>query len=102
MTERDFSYWLQGFFELSTKPLSTNFTDDQRDCIRRHLELVDHTEKAPSKLCIWIWGALDGGASVDVVKARLAKHFQHVIDPQAPGDQGILNHIHGSDTLYRC
>lgn len=45
MTEREFCYWLQGYFELSG---STNgLTADQVECIRRHLQLVDAVQGKP-------------------------------------------------------
>jgi hypothetical protein len=38
MTDRDFCYWLRGYFELS--PALTPFTPEQMSCIQKHLDLV--------------------------------------------------------------
>lgn len=108
MSERDFCYWLMGFFELSLRATDsgpvygagTAFTDVQRTCIVRHLDLVD--EVAPSHFCSWIRGAIDAGAKPEIVYQRLAERFQHVIDKQTPGDQVMLNQTHGGDPTFRC
>lgn len=100
MSESDFCYWLQGFFELNGE-IPGDFTDDQRRCIVKHLDLVDYSNGRPSKICCWIRGAVAVGGSPGHVAAKLAEHFKHVIDPATPGDQGQMNAIHG-DTLMRC
>ena len=45
MTSRDFVYWLQGFFELSDEKV---LTEQQIDCIKKHLSLVFIHEIDPS------------------------------------------------------
>lgn len=108
MTERDFCYWLQGYFEL-TLPDAINLTGPRIDCIRRHIDLVRVTEPGkPSALCAWIDGALAGGGSTAeaAVRERLAQHFKHVIDPQHP-EPGKASAAHSGgghhgDVILRC
>ncbi len=45
MTSRDFCYWLQGFFELRGKD---EMSDEQVECVARHLALVFKHEIDPS------------------------------------------------------
>ena len=45
MQSRDFCYWLQGFFEISNK---SEFTPQQVNMIRNHLNLVFRHEIDPS------------------------------------------------------
>jgi hypothetical protein len=45
MTSRDFCYWLQGFFELEGV---TELSQEQSECIARHLALVFIHEIDPS------------------------------------------------------
>ena len=97
MTERDFAYWLQGYFEL-VPPDAIHLTGPRIDCIKRHMALVQVTEPArPSALCSWIEGALEvGGAeAVRAIRARLAQHFKHVIDPQHPAPSQADQAHHG-------
>jgi hypothetical protein len=47
MTSRDFCYWLQGFFEISTTT-HPELDVDQVECIRKHLALVFKHEIDPS------------------------------------------------------
>ena len=50
MKSRDFCYWLQGFFEITKlQPLQgEGLTQDQLDCIEKHLHLVFEHEIDPS------------------------------------------------------
>lgn len=55
MTSRDFCYWLQGHFELSTpptaagaEPVSVSLNPQQVDLIKRHLHMVFIHEIDPS------------------------------------------------------
>lgn len=81
MTSRDFAYWLQGFFEISTAdaPL-TSLRPDQVSMIQRHLALVFKHEIDPS---------IDGGKP-EVAAALQAVHDSPV-KPQPSRDQ-----------FYRC
>jgi hypothetical protein len=49
MTDRDFVYWLQGFFELS-KGDEYNLRKDQVKTINKHIELVEKGREADSFL----------------------------------------------------
>ena len=86
MTEKDFCYWLQGFFELSdSKELSLN--SKQVELIRKHLNLV-------------FFHAIDTSYTEDLPKEESEKI------------QEKLNEIHGKvqnlenrpdpNILYRC
>jgi len=49
MTSRDFCYWLQGFFEITSKDgVVAVMSREQADCIQRHLNLVFKHEIDPS------------------------------------------------------
>jgi len=101
MTERGFCYWLMGYFELSKHAdPNINFNKSQKECIIRHLNLVDEIEK--SQLCAWIRGSIESSGSSASIFKKLSDHFEHVIDKQYPGDQNKLNSIHNNNTLYRC
>lgn len=72
MTSRDFCYWLQGFFEITSMNLSRDgidLSEEQVDMIKDHLEMVFKHEIDPSM----------GDVS----------------------HQAKLNSLHG-DTSYRC
>ena len=45
MTSRDFTYWLQGFFEVSN---AETITKEQTEVIKKHLNLVFKHEIDPS------------------------------------------------------
>ena len=45
MTSRDFTYWLQGFFEVSN---AETMTKEQTEVVKRHLNLVFKHEIDPS------------------------------------------------------
>lgn len=47
MTERDFCYWLQGFFEIENP---TNITSEQVAMIKEHLQLVFNKVTGPNGL----------------------------------------------------
>ncbi|MHB8407879.1 MAG: hypothetical protein ACYDHY_07335 [Acidiferrobacterales bacterium] len=47
MTSRDFCYWLQGFFEISSSS-DKGVTAEQAEIIKRHLSLVFKHEIDPS------------------------------------------------------
>lgn len=107
MTEQDFCYWLQGYFELLPKDAPLPLTDRQATLIYKHLDLVRETEGTKkSEFCEWVRTALDiacrveGGdgraAVTDLIRERLADRFAHVIDPQYP-NQSTLNEIHAGN-----
>jgi hypothetical protein len=45
MTSRDFAYWLQGFFELTSEK---GMTGEQVETVKRHLNMVFKHEIDPS------------------------------------------------------
>jgi hypothetical protein len=91
MTDRDFAYWLQGFFELwDARGIDEYAIDDLSDArvsgvednpvtrlIQRHIDLVRTTESNPT-LC----AAVEG-----IIRATVAAVFHHVIDPQHPNQE---------------
>ncbi len=77
MTSRDFCYWLQGYFELSSAEGGLN--EEQADTIEKHLAMVFKHEIDPSM------------GSVDVQSALDAIH--EAGPPHPSGDK---------KTIYRC
>jgi hypothetical protein len=91
MTERDFAYWLQGFFEIGKEgEVWSDLTPEQIDCIKNHIALVRTTQKT-SVLLTAIEALLDHD-TVSVQKV-ISSYFEHVIDPQHP-DQDVANAAH--------
>jgi hypothetical protein len=86
MTSRDFCYWLQGFYELSTANAPTSaLTPEQSSMVKRHLALVFKHEIDPS---------IDNGKP-ELAQAMQAIHDGKLSPPKIGG--------HGpGDTLYRC
>lgn len=105
MTERDFFYWLQGYFELSAtlEPLDQTTAE----CISRHIDLVQASGEATFRL-----GAVAGLVRLIVsaaqaneppmasatarVRSIVSDYFEHVVDPEAggPKEQAKLNALH--------
>jgi hypothetical protein len=130
MTDNEFFYWLQGFFELggSQAPL----THEQADCIHRHIDLVrEHNRPAaqgpviaarlPERIAginalVEMITADNSGTdaiaavATQAIRANIHAQFVHVIDTQAggPEQQSALNKIHGGcqstdgPPVYRC
>lgn len=48
MTSRDFCYWLQGYLEISAAHGPASLTNDQLECVQKHLGLVFTHEIDPS------------------------------------------------------
>jgi hypothetical protein len=96
MTQRDFCYWFQGFFEIGGVP--ADFTDGQRVILRKHLDLVEATEPS-APLMGWMRGAFDSMAKPQTFANRLKQEFQHVIDKTFKNSD-LLDKIHGG--TYRC
>jgi len=96
MNSTNFSYWLQGLFELSSPEI---LTEDQVKCIRRHLEVTANTEKLTGFTC-WLSGFLDAIPPGDLpnyyvlkIKEKLHDEFEHVIDTQIK-NKDVLQKIH--------
>jgi len=117
MTNREFCYWLQGFFELSR---ATGLDNQQVVAIKNHLNLVRKVEQKLSEFPSWLEGFLDAagegllgtGQAVEQIRTKLNAIFKHEIDPSYPGDQAELNDIHSGggfnpggcshDQMIRC
>ena len=103
MTNINFNYWLQGYFEIiersSTKPLEHEinpFLDEgQVACIREHLELVKKSEYLAG-FAAWLEGYIDakvgqvggelGTQSFLIIADKLKCSFQQMTQhPQFPG-----------------
>jgi hypothetical protein len=105
MTDTEFFYWLQGYFELSASDSTP--APPQADCIARHAGLVRAlaierrhamlprvtavavlarmiTEDAPSPM---------GERCTNEIRSIVADQFQHVIDPAAGGPE-VQAHLH--------
>lgn len=96
MTERDFSFWLQGFFELTNAHDNTIMQDPRiSDLIRRHADLV--LEKNPRSSFARTCKVL----SEDLPSLRLIVNdqFEHVIDPNSDWPENDTVHAGGA---MRC
>lgn len=101
MTNQNFCYWLQGFFEL--QPLTTELTPTQWSCIQKHLQLAKTYDQSNNSFVSYIEAfidLLDGKHptqnNVISLKKKLNSTFKHEIDP-TQGDikmQQKLNSIH--------
>jgi hypothetical protein len=117
MTDNEFFYWLQGFFELSGT--QAPLTRDQAECIHRHIDLVrDHCKtsaqgpahaarRLPERIAginalVEMITADNSGTdaiaamATKAIRSNIHEQFVHVIDPAA-GDteqQAKLNAIH--------
>lgn len=101
MRHRDFCYWIQGCVELAD-PLE--FTTKQIDCIKKHIELVEVSQKDVKKpsphagffqsLKTIIGNARQlSAAEFAVVKKLLHAEFVH-IDANTEGDQDEMDEAH--------
>lgn len=125
MTEQDFFYWLQGYFELADVDASIDARMSK--CIVQHIELVHGCQeltggKTPPPLTAEagyrlgrVAGILqipDEQTRTDCLREQVARVFEHVIDPEAgPAEvQEKLDAVHqgriGGKTpggsSYRC
>lgn len=118
MTETEFFYWLQGYFELALLFHSVVvITKPQAECIMRHIDLVEaFVSKTPRPrqidsrvfevraLCRALVhadnDAIRSSLTIEI-KDICAAQFQHVIDPQAggPEKQEHLNSLHNQHLL---
>ena len=117
MKSTEFTYWLQGFFEIgvrNSKDVDTDhLNEEQMTCIKQHLQLVFKYDKNPSKFCHWLEGFLTRKKTLDELEihlmcSRITEQFEHVIDPSYGNEkfQDVLDKIHpkpfGPDTKIRC
>lgn len=106
MTERDFAYWLQGYFELyeagypghpdNIEGFVGAFSAKQYECIKNHIALVKTTIKKPSPFLISIEALLE--YDVPAMRRVLNAYFEHVIDPEHP-NQDAANAAHNGGFL---
>jgi len=113
-----FAFWLQGFFEItdhfSEKTLAQAktrkdqfITAHQVECIKNHIQLhfecCLREDTRPNQFICWLDGSLtyfdylpqpQQEALVLEIRKRLNSLFEHVIDPQMPGDKKSLQDIH--------
>lgn len=103
MKSRDFCYWLQGYFELSSEREAMELDARQVDLVKRHLDMVFvHEGKNANPFCHWLQGVFQGYGSlglnqpqVTAVRGRLHDVFKHEIDPSFPASQqGPLDEAH--------
>lgn len=105
MTTRDFTFWLQGFFEISNREFEL-LTQYQVQIIERHLKMVFiHEPNTTNQFCWFMKNTLQflkddddclNENSIQLIQQQLHKEFVHVIDPSM-GDaeqQALLNSIH--------
>ena len=115
MNNKEFCYWLQGYFELGGLKELTN---KQLEIIQAHLNLVRKVDGRLDEFTGWLEGTLETwqhfksdlpAEIADKIITRLANKFQHDIDPSYSGDQDDLNNIHlppgfkpDKDVMIRC
>jgi hypothetical protein len=105
MTNQEFCYWLQGFFELRAE--NDALTATQVECIRRHTDLVKESLGKPGPAVLAIRALLPYAERSDditrAVQSILSDVFEHVIDPQAGEASPHLSHVHNpGGPLTRC
>lgn len=104
MNNREFCYWLQGYFELLDADVLTN---PQVQIIRRHINLAKQVDGGLTKFPIFLEGFFAAcndnptTEQIQTIKRMLNQEFEHVIDPSYK-DQKKLNQIHGRETVFRC
>jgi hypothetical protein len=80
MTNREFLYWLQGYFELDAGAARA-FTDEQLRLIRNHLNLVKHVDGQLAPFPQKLESLLDSGAKLDEkTVAMLARELDALFD----------------------
>jgi hypothetical protein len=110
MTERDFAYWIQGYFELIDEIDSSDYHSGllnvkQVECIQNHINLVKTTPKNPSVFIISVEALLQ--EDTESLKKVVSAYFEHVIDPKHPYPN-LANAAHfggpqpNSDVKIRC
>jgi chromosome condensin MukBEF ATPase and DNA-binding subunit MukB len=122
MTDTQFFYWLQGYFELSgsKEPLSP----EQAACIEKHAALIRASLVPGEKICERVrvvetmakllrqeYSTAIARTCTTAIRSTIHEQFEHVIDPAAggPEQQAKLNAIHhgghplpGEKPIMRC
>lgn len=86
MKSIEFTYWLQGAFELSEM---TVINSEQTQTIKNHLAMVEYHEKNQMNgFCTWLKGFFEMCEPVELdekqtkkIKDKLNSLFEHVIEP---------------------
>jgi len=98
MNNRDFYYWLQGYFELKKKenPLNTladagwQLSKQQADVIIRHLELIKESGNELDDFTNWLEGVMDVWLKSELIfkhtitamiMKKLEGKFEHIAKP---------------------
>jgi hypothetical protein len=101
--QRDFCYWLTGYFELG----GSSLPHLNINCVSNHLNmaLLNSDPNQPKALAFCQWLSVEISApdfNLKKIQNRLHDVFIHEIDPSFPDeDQDTLNQIHNSGTM-RC
>lgn len=86
MTERDFMYWLHGFFELfGSTVVEFRITAAQKELIRKHIELVRAMNSGPHTLVTSIEGLLTLDDPTEALRAVLKAQFTQIVGPDDDG-----------------
>lgn len=114
MREKDFCYWLQGYFELADLNGYGFINGKMIACIQKHLDLVKKYERDAPPFTSWVQGFVDAvdigddenlpATLTEKLKGELENMFAHEIDGSyESGDTEMvpgLNSIHGGK--FRC
>lgn len=118
MTESEFFYWLQGFFELTLCDGPALLSKARAECVKQHIALTravlrrgQQLGERVARIEMAIDMLIDAPPMAEDltrrIRAEVDAQFQHVIDPQA-GDaeqQAKLNALHhgpNTDAIMRC
>ena len=103
MKDREFIYWLQGFFEIANP---SEVTEDQVVLIFKHLELVFALgEEIKFPFIYWLKGILEvqdnkawDARTHLIIKNKLNDVFEHTIDKEPTKEQqSLFNNIHHNE-----
>lgn len=105
MTNKEFCYWLQGYFELDGSIES--LSEAQLIIIKNHINLVKANDKILGEFTSWLEGAIDISESpttraklTKLAQSKLSSVFEHTIDPSYK-EPAALSKLHGPG-LIRC
>jgi hypothetical protein len=110
MSPRDFTYWLQGYFELSDKFGKENQLNViDFECIRKHIKIVrvnypnDKFMNMLENAVELVWADTCSKDLLDNLRNIIDAQFEHVFDKEDK-NQPQLQAIHNYDNnkTYRC
>lgn len=98
MNERDFAFWLQGFFEIGviTPAVEGLWGDAHASVVKKHADLALQTSK-DSGFLLACKAVAD---QPEALRAIVAAQFEHIIDQTLPPTH--LDPAHNTDAIYRC